>query len=238
MPAGGSFGLQGLGSDPNASGWRGAAGVKLKNWINPQAPKTGGGAPDPGSGNAYKNVPNASQPSPYGSQSGPGILESWFNQRATGTDPAFEYASKRGMDALGTRYGAAGMGNSGAARQGESDFMANLVGQRMGQLDSLAGGASGEHMGRLGMMFNQGLGLAGGQAGLASAYDLGAAGNMQAANAAQQQMFLNSAAQQQNARQGYVSNLMTGGGLIAGARGRGGGSTNPYDPDALMAPNF
>lgn len=145
----------------------------------------------------------------YGSESGPGILESWFNQRAAGTDPAFEYSSRRGMEALGNRSAAAGNFNSGAARRQESDFMANLVAQRMGQLDALAGGASGEHMGRLGMMFGQGQGIAGGQAGLATAYDLGAAGNMSAANNAMNQMALNSAGQQQKANQGFVNNLMS-----------------------------
>lgn len=175
---------------------------------------------------------------PYGSQSGPGILESWFNQRATGTDPAFEYASKRGMETLGNRYSAAGAFNSGAARQGESDFMANLVAQRMGQLDSLAGGASGEHMGRLGMMFGQGLGIAGGEAGLSSAYDLGAAGNMAAANEAQRGMALQKAGVDSQANQALVNNAMNIYGLSRIGGSRGGGGVNPYDPDGLMAPSF
>lgn len=184
------------------------------------------GAPDPGGGADYARNTSMQQPqeaavpgAPYGSQSGPGILESWFNQRATGTDPAFEYAMKRGTEALGSQYSAAGGFNSGAARQGESDLYANLVAQRMGQLDALAGGASGEHQGRLNAMFGQGQQLAQGQAGLASAYDLGAAGNMQAANQAQQQMFLNKAGVDQAGNQGAV-NLFTS---IFG--GRGGGQT-------------
>jgi len=107
-----------------------------------------------------------------GSQSGPGILESWFKQRAEGTDPAYEYATKRGMQQLGTASAARGGFNSGAARQQESDFLANMGAQRTGQLDALAGGASGEHQNRLNAMFGQGLGLAGGQSGINSAYDL------------------------------------------------------------------
>lgn len=158
------------------------------------------------------------KPNPYGSQSGPGILEQWFNQRATGSDPAFNYGVQRGMRDLGDRYAAAGAFNSGAARQGESDLYANLLSQRMGQLDSLAAGASGEHLGRLGLMFNQGLGLAGGQSGLASAYDLGAAGNMQAATQAQQQMALNKAGVDQLGNQSAI-NLFSS---IYGGRGGGG----------------
>jgi len=175
---------------------------------------------------------------PYGTESGPGILESWFNQRANGTDPAFEYASKRGMETLGNRYAAAGSFNSGARAQGDSDFMANLVAQRMGQLDSLAGGASGEHAGRLAQMFGAGNQIAGGQAGLSSAYDLGAAGNMQAANQAQQQMALNKAGVDAKANQGLINTGLQIYGLSQ-MGGRGGtGTPNPYDPNGLMAPSF
>jgi hypothetical protein len=172
-----------------------------------------------------------------GTESGPGILENWFNQRATGTDPAFEYASKRGMETLGNRYAAGGSFNSGARAQGESDFMANLVAQRMGQLDSLAGGASGEHAGRIAQMFGTGNQIAGGQAGLASAYDLGAAGNMSAAQQAQQQMALNKAGVDAKANQGLIGNAMNLYGLYQ-AGNRGGGGGNPYDPNGLMSPSF
>jgi hypothetical protein len=172
---------------------------------------------------------------PYGSQSGPGILESWFNQRAAGTDPAYEYAMQRGMQSLGNQSAAAGSFNSGAARQQESDFAANMAAQRLGQLDALAGGASGEHQGRVNSMFQQGQGLYGGMAGLSTAYDLGAAGNMAAANQAQTQMALNSAAQQQQAHAGFVNNLATTYGLSRMGSGPGGGgyadqynANNPY----------
>lgn len=179
--------------------------------------KTGGGLFDlagRSATEAVNSIPPVYTPekatSPFGSESGPGILESWFNQRATGTDPAFEYASRRGISDLANRYAAAGSFNSGAARQGESDFMANLIAQRQGQLDALAGGASGEHMGRLNAMFNQGLGLAGGQAGLASAYDLGAAGNIEAANRAINEMNLRKAGVDEQFRQGRLNTLGSG----------------------------
>jgi hypothetical protein len=104
--------------------------------------------------------------------------------------------------------------------------------QRLGQLDARAGGASGEHQGRVNSMFQQGQALAGGQSGLASAYDLGAAGNMAAANQAMTQMNLNSAAQQQQAHAGFANNLMNLYGLSqAGGGGGGGGyynASNPY----------
>lgn len=173
----------------------------------------------------------AQNPQPaYGSQSGPGILESWFNQRANGTDPAYEYAMRRGMESLGNQSAAAGSFNSGAARQQESDFAANMGAQRLGQLDALAGGASGEHQGRVNSMFQQGQALAGGQAGLASAYDLGAAGNMQAANQAMTQMALNSAAQQQQAHAGFANNLLQAYGLSQSGGGGGGGYYNANNP--------
>ena len=117
-------------------------------------------------------------PNPYGYASGPGILENWFNQRANGTDPGYEYAMKRGGDAIDNRMAAAGAFNSGARGQQLSDFAANMGAQREGQLDALAAGASGEYQGRLNSMFGQGLGLAGGESGINSAYDLAAGGAM------------------------------------------------------------
>ena len=120
-----------------------------------------------------------SMPPPTGgTQSGPGILEDWFNQRAKGVDQAYDYATKRGMQTLGNASAARGGFNSGASRQQESDFMANMGAQRMGQLDALAAGASGEHQNRLNSMFGQGLGMAGGQSGINSAYDLMAGKSM------------------------------------------------------------
>lgn len=159
--------------------------------------------------------PPPSVPS-FGTESGPGILEQWFNQRATGSDPAFEYAAGRGMEDLANRYSAAGAFNSGAARRGESDFMANLVSQRMGQLDALAGGASGEHQGRLNSMFNQGMGIAGGTSGLMGAYDLNAANAMNMANQAIVQMGLNKAGVDDKSRQTGIGNLFGLGSLVFG----------------------
>src|SRR4029078_10813788 len=64
------------------------------------------------------------QGQPYGSESGPGILESWFNQRVNGTEPAYEYAMQRGGDAIDARMAAGGSFNSGARGQQLSDFAA------------------------------------------------------------------------------------------------------------------
>lgn len=184
-------------------------------------------------GKGYKNAPATQPQSPYGYASGPGILESWFNQRANGTDPGYEYAMNRGMNDIDNRMAAGGSYNSGARGQQLGDFAANMAAQRESQLDALAGGASGEYQGRLNSMFGQGQALASGQAGLSTAYDLGAAGNMAAANAAQQQMNLNSAAQQQQAHQGFANNLMMMYGLSKSGGGGGGGGSyynanNPY----------
>lgn len=179
--------------------------------------QTTGGAPDPGKGYKGPAAPAApaTPPGPYGSESGPGILESWFNQRSAGTDPAYEYAMKRGMESLGNRSAAAGSFNSGAARQQESDFAANMGAQRLGQLDALAGGASGEHQGRLNAMFGQGGALAGGQARTMGAYDLAGANAMNTANQAILSMFLNKAGVDDKSRQGGLSNLISLGGLFA-----------------------
>jgi len=183
-------------------------------------------------------------PNPYGSQSGPGILEQWFNERANGTDPAFEYGLKRGMNTLDNRYSAMGSFNSGANAQAGSDLYANLLSQRMGQLDSLAGGASGEHQGRLNAMFGQGLGIANGAAGTSSAYDLGAAGNMGAAAQAQQGMALNKAGVEGQAFNNFLNNGLSAYALYQRGAGGGapGGGSNLYNPlsnpNGLMAPSF
>ncbi len=128
--------------------------------------------------NAAAAAAAAAPKDPYGSQSGPGILEDWFNQRASGTDPGYEYAMERGGDAIDNRMAAGGTFNSGARGQQLSDYAANMGAQREGQLDTLAAGASGEHQNRLNSMFNQGNALAGGESGINSAYDL-AAGKVQ-----------------------------------------------------------
>jgi hypothetical protein len=178
---------------------------------------------DPASQEVAKNrIAARGAPGGGGTESGGGILENWFNARATGTDPASEYAMKRGMNAIDDRMSAGGSFNSGVRGQQISDYAANVEAQRMGQLDALAGGASGEHLGRLNMMFNQGMGLASGQAGLSSQYDLGAAGNMDAANRAQQQMFLNKAGVDSQYAQGRLNTLA--GAYSAYQSGKGSGS--------------
>jgi hypothetical protein len=185
-------------------------------------------------GTAVANQKNQgpSAATPYGSESGNSYLEDRYLQRLYGTDPAFNYAQQRGMQALGNQYSAAGMANSGAARQGESDFMANLIAQSQGQLDTLAAGATGARQRKLEDMFSQGLGIAGGQAGAGTAYDLGAAGNMSAAAQAQQQMNLQKAGVDAKANQGLINNAMSLYGLYQ--QGQGGGAqpyynaNNPY----------
>ena len=118
----------------------------------------------------------------YGTQSGPGILQQWFDERANGTDPGYEYATGRGLTALNNQYAARGGFDSGASEQGDSDYLANMGSQRESQLDQLAGGASNENANQVSQMMGLGMGLGGGEAGLAGAYDLGAGGAMTNAN--------------------------------------------------------
>lgn len=146
---------------------------------------------------------------PTGTESGPGILESWFQKRASGTDPAYEYSLGRGMDAIDSRMAAGGSFNSGARGQQLSDFGANMGAQREARLDSLAGGASGEHQGRLNSMFQQMLGISGGMSGLAGAYDTTAANGMSAADNAILQMMLNKAGVEGKADQALLNNLFS-----------------------------
>jgi len=168
---------------------------------------TPGFSHDPGSGmpkNSSPTVPAS------GTESGPGILESWFNQRANGIDAASQYAMKRGADDIDRRMAAGGSYNSGARGQQLSDFAANVEAQRESQLDSLAAGASGEHQGRLNSMFAQGLGLAGGQSGVAGQYDIGAANALSAADQQQLQLLLAKAGVDSQANQGFINNLFNG----------------------------
>jgi hypothetical protein len=172
-----------------------------------QQPKAGA-APPPA-------APVAPPASPYGYASGPGILENWFNQRANGTDPAYEYAMKRGGDAIDNRMAAGGSYNSGARGQQLSDYAANMGAQREGQLDTLAAGASGEHQGRLNSMFSQGQGLAAGESGINSAYDLSAGKSMSDALAAALGFTLNKAGVDQKSQQQGLTNMISLGSLFA-----------------------
>lgn len=185
--------------------------------VTPIQPKAGSTAPDPGKGSAYA-TPKSTAPAPsYGYASGPGILESWFKQRASGTDPGWEYALNRGSDALDTRMAAGGSFNSGARAQGLSDLYANMTSQREGQLDALAAGASGEYQGRINSMFNQGLGLAGGESGINSAYDLASGKAMSDALAAALGFTLNKAGVDNQSQQQGIGNLLKIGGIAAAA---------------------
>jgi len=144
----------------------------------------------------------------YGSQSGPGILENWFNQRATGIDAASQYATKRGMEALDSRYGAVGLANSGAARQGESDLLANIEAQREAQLDALAAGASGEHIRRNEDLFNIGDKIASDRSAINSSYDLAGAKAWADALAAALGLGANKAGVDSQSNQQGITNLM------------------------------
>lgn len=159
----------------------------------------------------------------YGTQSGPGILQQWFDQRANGTDPGYEYAMNRGMDAIDNRMAAGGSYNSGARGQQLSDYAANMGAQREGQLDSLAGGASGEHQGQINSMFSQGLGLAGGEAGTTGAYDLASANSNNALMNALVQMMGGKAGIDSAASTGLLNNLFSLGGAYLGGRKGGSG---------------
>lgn len=123
-------------------------------------------------------------PAAGGSQSGPGILENWFNQRANGTDPGWEYAMGHGTAMLNRASAARGGFNSSAAFQGLSNLYANGASQREGQLDQLAAGASGEHQGNVDTSLKYGLGLAGDQANTSAGF-ASAAGDAQKQAAAQ-----------------------------------------------------
>lgn len=144
-----------------------------------------------------------------GSESGPGILEQWFNSRANGTDPGYEYAVGRGTKDLNNQFAARGGYNSGAAIQAIGDYQANMGSQREAQLDALAGGASGEHQGRLNSMFSQGLGLANGQGGISGMYDTGAGNAMNQGNVQAIQMMLDKAGVDTKANQGVVNAFMS-----------------------------
>lgn len=190
-------------------GWRGASRARADSWMNRSANQNAPTAPPlPGGGKPAAAPGSGAEPA-MGTESGPGILENWFNRRASGTDPAYEYTMGRGMDAIDNRMAAGGSFNSGARGQQLSDFGANMGAQRMSSLDSLAGGASGEHQGRLNSMFQQMLGLSSGQAGLAGAYDISAANNMSASDQAILQMMLNKAGVDSKADQGFLNNLFS-----------------------------
>lgn len=142
--------------------------------------------PPPASAPAAGAAPAPAAASPtYGTQSGPGILGQWFNQRANGTDPGWEYATGRAADSINNQYAARGGYNSSGATQSIGDMFANATTQREAQLDALAGGASTEHQNSLNSMFTQGTGIANGVSGAGEQYGL-ASGTEQQQNTANQ----------------------------------------------------
>jgi len=165
-------------------------------WGTPKSP-SGDGAGDGGPGTT-------------GSESGPGILEQWFNQRVNGIDQGYEYAMDRGHRNINNEAAARGGYNSGAALQNLRDFDANMGAQREAQLDSLAGGASGEHQRRLEDMFGQGNAIAGGQAGLAGQYDIASGTGQAGINGAILQLLLNKGGVDSKNTQAVLQNLLAG----------------------------
>ena len=172
--------------------------------------------PAAGQNKAPPASPAAPPTSGGGSESGPGILEQWFNQRASGTDPAFEYMQQRGHEGINNEFAARGGYNSGAAVRRIGDFDANLISQREGQLDALAGGASGEHQGRLNSMFGTELGLANGQAGLSGMYDTAAGNAMNSGNLQAIQLAMDRAGVDSKTAQGILNALFGGAAIYAG----------------------
>lgn len=225
------------------AGVGGAVGGALNSYLKPPKLTTLGGFKAPGTGN---------QTPPTGTQSGPGLLEQWFDQRANGTDPGYEYSLGRNTAMINRESAARGGFNSSATMNSLANMYAGMATQREGQLDQLAAGASGERAGNLAQMFNTGLGIAGGEAGTALPYNMAAGGamNTAAADAYQSNLIKNGvdpavAAQRTKdifgalslGVQSYTALGKTGGGAPTGG-GPGGGLSNPYTSlgDASFVP--
>jgi hypothetical protein len=176
--------MYGTGNQQGAAAASAAAGATAQGNNQVNNPAVNPNLPNstvPGSAAATAAAAAAATPT-SGTQSGPGVLDQWFNERASGTDPGYDYASQRGLTALGNQQAARGGYDSGAGLQQDSDFMANMGAQRESQLDSLATGASNENQNSLNSMFNQGDTLAAQQAGLGATYDTTGANAMSSAN--------------------------------------------------------
>lgn len=163
-------------------------------------PRAPGAGPAPGAGGGAVN--------PYGTESGNTYLEQRYLDRANGTDAAYNYAMKRGLDDVDNRMSAGGSFNSGARGQQLGDTASNIFAQSQGQLDSLAAGATGARQNKTDSMFRTGLGIAGGEAGTMTPYALGAGGAMSAADQAYISMMLNKAGVEGKARQGGVDSVL------------------------------
>lgn len=211
----GAYGAGAMTGKPAAGSGGGAASIV--GGADPHAPNT----PAP-------STPAAPEAAPQGgTQSGPGILENWFNQRANGTDPGWEYGMGRASDSINRQFAARGGYNSSGAMQSLSDMYANANSQREGQLDALAGGASGEHQRRLEDMFNQGQGLANGQANTAQGYDFAGGGAMANGMRTKMDLFLNRSGVDQKTRQGQLNAITNIGSTAASLLGGGGGMKPP-----------
>jgi hypothetical protein len=171
-----------------------------------------------GSGGGAAAAPAEAAPT-TGTQSGPGILENWFNQRAGGTDPGWEYGIGRASDAINKQYAARGGYNSSGAMQSLSDMYSNATSQRESQLDQLAAGASGEHQRRTDSMFGQGMGLANSQAGTAWNYDSAEGASMASNMAKQMDLMMQQSGLSQQTRQAQLDAIFGVGKMVAGAVG-------------------
>jgi hypothetical protein len=174
----------------------------------PRANPWGGGAGGGG-------WPSGAPVDPYGTESGNTYDEQRYIDRMSGQDQAYNYAAKRGGEALDAQYRAAGGANSGARFQGESDMIANLTAQSQAQLDRLSGQATDSRQDKVDSMFNQGTQLAGGQAGTVAPYALGAAGAMSAGDQAYLQMLLGRSEVDGKTRQAAANTVIGGASLFA-----------------------
>lgn len=190
--------------------WGGAPTIAPPNGYDPAAAASATASSGAAARGAAEAAAAAGQPAPPppGSESGPGILEDWFNQRVSGVDQAYQYGMKRGGDEIDNRMAAGGSFNSGARGQQLGDFAANMGAQRQSQLDTLAAGASGEHQDRFKTMYDMLYGTGAGQAGVGGAYDLKSADSLNAANQAILSMFLNKAGVDQKSNQQGFSNIL------------------------------
>lgn len=184
-----------------ASAWNDAA-TRAKG--NGQQAASAVGGQDPHAG---LQAPQPPQQPQGGSQSGPGILEGWFNQRAGGSDPGWEYATGKATDNINRQFAARGGYNSSGATNAIDDMYANATSQREGQLDTLAAGASGEHRGRLNDMFSQGTNLANGQANTVNGQSGLGAGAISGHGQDQIDLMLQQAGITQKTRQGELNGL-------------------------------
>lgn len=221
-------------TDPMSLWQSGARNTSNTPTPAPAAPKTTG--PGVGSWGNYNGPtpPPAgtwaqpATPPAYGSQSGPGILQQWFNQRASGTDPGWQYATGAATDAINAQSAARGGYNGSGAMQSIGNMYANATAQRESQLDSLAQGASTEHQNQLNNMFLEGTNIANGETGATAPYGTAAGSSQEDSNTNLLNLILGKANANQtavNGQLGALGNIVKfGAGQLNPASGGGGSS--------------